>query len=372
MFSPITATKTTMAADLPNDHSTSLSLGSSHYRLHVRPPEEKQASAANTGARLPSSSYSEEFPPLTHQTSPRRKGKGRKRLGPSSPPHKNPPPNASAASKNPSAAASKSNTAASKTSAAASLNFKEEPLQGRALDYNAPPFVPTGSANPSFDTAAAARRCAEFYKAATEVVAESWEQASLDEHSSNGDGFSSPPRCSTAASAAVQRDSSSSSKGSFVDDRKPAAKPDFEDDRKPAAKPVLEDDRKSAAQPDASRRSAPFAPNEQSPSPPSDGSNSSGSSSSVDAGAYDDLIRFGRKIRWRMDDDGVKWPEYSSLSVKELKECSVYVGQKGSADSSPGEQGQKDLGLPSIFGGCKPSFLPRSRPDAQSFQVEFG
>lgn len=298
--------------------------------------KKKQASVA-TGARLPSSSYSEEFPPLTHQTSPRRKGKGRKRLGPSSPPHKNPPPNASAASKNPSAAAYKSNTS-SKTSAAASSNFEEEPLHGRALDYNAPPFVLTGSANPSFDTAAAARRRSEFYKAATEVVSESWEQASLDERSSNGDGFSSPPRRSTAASAAAQKpsvqfdspsnqyydlgpsfDSSSSSEGSFVDDWKPASKPDFEDDRKPAAKPVLEDDCKPAAQSGASR-SAPCAPNGQSPSPPSDGSHSSGGSSSVDAGAYNDLIRFGRKIRWRTDDNGVKWPEYSSLSVKELKE----------------------------------------------------
>jgi hypothetical protein len=97
----------------------------------------------------------------SHQSSPRRKGKNRKRLGPSSPSH-------NISNNNPAAS-----TGASRASA--SGNFKEQPLQGRALDYNASPFVPQGNTvihapSGSYDSAAAAARCAKFYRAAAEVA----------------------------------------------------------------------------------------------------------------------------------------------------------------------------------------------------------
>jgi hypothetical protein len=162
--------------------------------------------------------------------------------------------------------------------------------------------VPTNSTDysGSFDMTAATKCRAEFYKATTEVVAELWEQASLEDRSLNGDGFSSPPRRSTAPAASDQKPSvhfdspanqyyklgpsfdslsSSGRSGTLVDDRKQAAKLDVEDDHKPAAKP------------DAGRRSCSPAFNDQSSSSRSDdGSQSSGGSSTADGMAYGDLI----------------------------------------------------------------------------------
>ena len=108
---------------------------------HQKKKKKHQASAS--GAHL-SSTHPGEYPPITHPTSPCRKGKGRKRLGLSSPQHKASAPTIAAASKSTSLAASKPNATASKSSAAAtSSNSEEEPLHGCALDYNAPAFVPT-------------------------------------------------------------------------------------------------------------------------------------------------------------------------------------------------------------------------------------
>jgi hypothetical protein len=121
-----------------------------------------------------------DYPPLSHQSSPQRKGRSRKRLGPSSPAHQSTGTKSSVTS------------ILSSAGTAASSDFAEMPLTGRALNYRAPSFVPQGNRfihTPvgSYDSAVAAARRTEFYRAATEVVAASWEQASLDERSDVGD-----------------------------------------------------------------------------------------------------------------------------------------------------------------------------------------
>jgi hypothetical protein len=217
------------------------------------------------------------------------------------------------------------------SSATAPPDFDDEPLFGRTLNYNDPPFVHINSTDPSrsFDMTAVAKRRAQLYKAATKAVAESWEQASLHEHLSNGDGFSSPPRHSAAPAASGQNPSVQFASpanqyyelGPSLDSSSSSSSDTFKEDRKSAAKPNADDDRQPAANPDAGCNSHSTASNEQSPSSRSDNSSHSFGASS-EGTPYGDLICFGRKISWRTDKEGVKWPVYSSLSlsVKELKE----------------------------------------------------
>jgi hypothetical protein len=171
--------------------------------------KKKEAAASSGSAQMPSS-HPEDFPPLTNQSSPPHKGGSRKRLGPSSPAHQSTGTNPSVSS-NPSSAGS-----------AGSGNFGEELLRGRTLNYQAASFVPQGnnvfrSDDGNYVSAQAAVRLADFYRAATEVVNESWEQASHEERSEVGDdGFSaprSPPCCAKQSNptntSSVQFDSPS-------------------------------------------------------------------------------------------------------------------------------------------------------------------